>query len=280
LFGFLIPLRTFLPRRRDIRGSGHGNDWNLTFIGLSSGVSFTILGMVSLKFQYAEAAFGWNSETLGYYLTGIGLTRALYLAVFLPLIIRTFGPKKGGPRESDFSQERNHPSQPLLDESQLTDAQGRPGQSARRYTHTPPSTSHSEHAAQRHGHRLADFNLKVARVSVLVDLTAFILISLSITGPQFYAACMLSSCGAGFNPATQALALHLMPSGGKDAGKLFGAIGMLGALSTQVIGPTLFGIVYMTTVTTFPRAIFVVGAAVHFCAFIALAFVRLPSDDQ
>jgi len=64
LFGFLIPLRTFLPRRRDIRGSGHGDDWNMTFIGLSSGVSFTILGMVSLKFQYAEAAFGWNSETV------------------------------------------------------------------------------------------------------------------------------------------------------------------------------------------------------------------------
>jgi len=91
---------------------------------------------------------------------------------------------------------------------------------------------------------------------------------------------MLSSCGAGFNPATQALALHLMPSGGKDAGKLFGAIGMLGALSTQVIGPTLYGIVYMATVTTFPRAIFVVGAAVHFCAFILLAPIRLPSDDQ
>jgi hypothetical protein len=64
LFGFLIPLRTFLPRKRDIRGSGHGDDWNLTFIGLSSGVSFTILGMVALKFQYAEATFGWNSETV------------------------------------------------------------------------------------------------------------------------------------------------------------------------------------------------------------------------
>jgi len=111
-----------------------------------------------------------------------------------------------------------------------------------------------------------------------VELTAFILISLSITGPQFYAACMMISLGAGFNPSIQALALHLMPSGGKDAGKLFGAIGMLGALSSHVIGPTLFGIVYVATVATFPRAIFVVGAAVHFCAFILLALVRLPPD--
>jgi len=86
------------------------------------------------------------------------------------------------------------------------------------------------------------------------------------------------SLGAGFNPSTQALALHLMPGGDKDAGKLFGAIGMLDALSSQVIGPALFGIVYMATVATFPRAIFVVGAAVHFCAFILLAFVRLSPD--
>jgi len=221
-----------------------------------------------LNFTYSQ---------LGYFLTGIGVFRAIYLAVFLPLIIRISGPKL---HDSGSSREPNHPGQPLLDESQLTDAQVRAGQSAPRYMHAPPTTSHSEYVAQRHGHRLAHFNLKVARVSVLVDLTAFILISLSITGPQFYAAAILSSCGAGFNPATQALALHLMPSGGKDAGKLFGALGMLGALSTQVIGPTLFGIVYMATVTTFPRAIFVVGAAVHFCAFIMLAFVRLPSDDQ
>ena len=195
------------------------------------------------------------------------------------MIIRIFGPKKGKLHNSDFSQDQYDPGQPLLDESQLTDAQVRPGHPARRRTYAGPTTSHSEHAAQRHGDRLAHFNLTVARVSLLVELTAFILISLSTTGPQFYAASMMVSLGAGFNPLIQALALDLMPSGGKDAGKLFGAIGMLGALSSQVIGPTLFGIVYMATVATFPKAIFVVGAAVLFCAFTLLAFVRLPRDE-
>jgi hypothetical protein len=68
LFSFLIPLRTFVPRERDAGEPGYSHsssDWNLTFIGLSSGVSFAIIGMLPLKFQYAEAAFEWNSETVG-----------------------------------------------------------------------------------------------------------------------------------------------------------------------------------------------------------------------
>lgn len=67
LFSFLIPLRTFLPQERDIREPGYasgGRDWNLTLLGLSSGVSFTVLGMIPIKFQYAEATFDWNSETV------------------------------------------------------------------------------------------------------------------------------------------------------------------------------------------------------------------------
>lgn len=67
LFNFLIPLRVFVPRKREVGEPGypHGSsDWNLTFIGLSSGVSFTIIGILPLKFQYAEAAFDWNSETV------------------------------------------------------------------------------------------------------------------------------------------------------------------------------------------------------------------------
>lgn len=116
----------------------------------------------------------------------------------------------------------------------------------------------------------------VARVSLIVDLTAYTLVSLSATGPQLFAFSMISSFGSGFNPSVQALALYLMPHGGKDAGKLFGAIGMLGALSTQVIGPSLFGLTYMATVATFPKAIFVVGAVALLSAFVALSFVRLP----
>lgn len=184
------------------------------------------------------------------------------------MIIRVFGPKADQPPSSHITRDQNDPGQPLLGEHQLTNAR-----SQRRYV---SPTSHSERIARHHGHRSARFNLTLARVSLLVDLAAYTLVSLSATGPQFLTSSMMSSFGTGFSPSTQALALHLIPSGDKDAGKLFGAFGMLGALSTQVIGPSLFGFIYIATVAVFPKAIFVVGAAVLLCAFTTLSLVRLP----
>jgi hypothetical protein len=190
---------------------------------------------------------------------------------FQAVIIRIFGPKKSQLRDSHLARDQNDP---LLDEYQPTNRQEDPDQWWRRYV--TPTPAQSERVIQRHGRHSAHFDLAIARVSLVVDLTAYTLISLSATWPQFFAFSMMSSFGSGFNPSVQALALHLMPRGGKDAGKLFGAMGMLGALSTQVIGPSLFGLTYMTTVATFPKAIFVVGAVTLLCAFIALSFVRLP----
>jgi len=226
--------------------------------------------MVNLKFQYAEAAFDWNSETFGYFLTGMGTIRSIHLIILLPLIIRIFGPK---PPDPHLPRGLNDPSQPLLDDSQLTNSHESPNQLQRDVSLTP---SHLGHVTRPHARRTAHFDLTIGRISLVVDFIGYTLISLSATGPQFFAFSMISAFGAGINPSMQVLALYLMPSSGKDAGKLFGALGMLGSLNAQITGPFLYGLVYMNTVATYPKAIFVVGAAVFLCAFIALSLVRLP----
>lgn len=180
-----------------------------------------------------------------------------------------FGPQKDKLR--DPKPEPESTRQPLLDE--LRTATSSLNLSPRGHSLTP---SHMERIDLRHGHHSADFDLVVSRASLFVDIIAYISISLSQNGPQFFAASMISSFGAGFSPATQSLALYLMPSGGKDAGKLFGALGMLGALSTQVIGPSLFGFIYMGTVAVSPKAIFIVGVFILLGGLIALSLVRLP----
>ena len=41
-------------------------------------------GSYQFKFQYASYVFGWSSEELGYWLSVIGVMRAIHLIVVLP----------------------------------------------------------------------------------------------------------------------------------------------------------------------------------------------------
>jgi hypothetical protein len=45
--------------------------------------------------------------------------------------------------------------------------------------------------------------------------------------------------------------------------------------SSQIVGPAIFGLTYMNTVSTFPRAIFLLSAAVMLMAVGLLSLVRL-----
>jgi hypothetical protein len=50
--------------------------------------------------------------------------------------------------------------------------------------------------------------------------------------------------------------------------------------SSQILGPAMYGLVYMNTVATFPRAIFAVSIAMVTIAFMLLAFVKLPKERR
>jgi len=46
--------------------------------------------------------------------------------------------------------------------------------------------------------------------------------------------------------------------------------------SSQILGPAIFGLMYMKTVATFPRAIFFVSVGAITISSVLLSFVRLP----
>lgn len=46
----------------------------------------------------------------------------------------------------------------------------------------------------------------------------------------------------------------------------------------QVVGPTLFGVIYIKTVATFPEAIFYVLSAVVLLSLLFLFLVQIPPD--
>lgn len=65
-----------------------------------------------------------------------------------------------------------------------------------------------------------------------------------------------------------------------EAGKLFGALSVVQSLTSQILAPTLYGLIYMKTVASYPRMIFYVAAATIVVAFVILLGVSLPETEK
>ncbi|KAK7054689.1 hypothetical protein VNI00_003152 [Paramarasmius palmivorus] len=263
LFFFLSPLTVFLPLRVG-EVKVFGRNWNLTLIALGYAFTISIMGSYTYKFQYAASEFGWSSETISYWLSLVGGARAFHLAVILPICIRLF---KGKPRRplATSSEEQ----EPLIHEATETQT-----------TPTPRSTSHSpSRLTEPHS---SHFDLNLARVSLFIEIIAYTCMGLATHPIAFTVFGMMGSLGTGFAPAIQSVALDLYTRGGEETetGKLFGAMSVVQALSSQILGPAMYGLIYMNTVATYPRTIFFVSVASVLISFIILAFVRLPAGTK
>ncbi|KAK0459815.1 uncharacterized protein EV420DRAFT_1641998 [Desarmillaria tabescens] len=256
LFGFLSPLSVFLP---EMNGSDSHplkrpkRDWNLTLIAVAYGLALSLMGSYTYKFQYAAATFDWTSET------AIGAARAFFLTVILPLAIKLCKPKP-----KDVSMGEREPFIP----SESNDS---------RSSHSDSDRSSSFHL-ERHSSR---FDLGLARVSLFIDIVSYALLGSTASPLIFTLSSMLGSMGTGFSPAIQSVALELYTQrGGTESGRLFGALSVIQALSSQIIGPSLYAFVYIKTVATFPRTMFFVGVASVCVSLACLALIRLDDPEN
>ncbi|PVF98942.1 MFS general substrate transporter [Serendipita vermifera] len=248
IFFFLSPLDIFLPRSSD----GTRRRWNLTILALSYGVMTILMGSYQFKFQYASYSFGWNSEQLGYLLSVVAVVRATYLIAILPALIKWFHPKPTSDSTQTVEQDEN----------------GR-----------PKSTPHDP-----------KFDLKVARFSLITEIIGYVLAILSPNSTFWAASSIVNSFGSGFSPSVQSLAVDLSrreepttEDGGKPAetyGQLFGALGVLQAMGSQMIGPIVFGAIFTASIHTYPKGIFVAAAAISLLGLLCLSFIRIPRPIQ
>ncbi|KAG8889929.1 hypothetical protein FRB98_001975 [Tulasnella sp. 332] len=214
-------------------------DWNLTLLIVSSGIIFAQMGIIAYKTQYSIAAFGWRSQELGYWLTAVGITRAFHMVVILP---RT-------------------EAEPLID--------GGGTSPERAATPAPPPTV-SPYAVAR-------TDLLIARVSLIIDFASYIVVVVSGGPVLFVVGSLALSFGGGFGPAVNSLAMHL--SDGQGSGKLFGAMAVATTIGSSLVGPAVFGLIYINTVGVFPKAIFVAAAISVVAAFGAMLLIRLPQES-
>ncbi|KAK7059716.1 MFS domain-containing protein [Favolaschia claudopus] len=256
-FFFLEPLLVLLPAKITRPGSSKfRRDWNLTLLAASYALMFLAASSLINQFYYALYMFQWDAEYLGYCISVIGLARALFLTGILPPLIRYF--KQRPPKTAN---ETAHPSErdPLLESTQRR----------------PPSSPFL-------------FDLRLARVSVFVDLLMYATLPLAPSGALFILFTTIGSLGAGLNPAVNAVALELYKRKvGKDAraesGKLLGGLSVVQAVFANVLGPLMYGSIYASTVATSPRTIFFVALGNATAAFLILTFVRVspvPEDSE
>ncbi|KAI0957937.1 hypothetical protein AcW1_006164 [Taiwanofungus camphoratus] len=255
IFGFLTPLALLFPAAAE-GGSPmkkKRRDGSLLLLATGYGFAISLMGAITYKIQYMSLTFGWTSEQVGYWTSILGAARAAHLTLILPVVIRIFHPK---PPAIHLPVEPNEPLNPAEGSS------------------SSPSTS----PPSNHTHSPA-FDLVLARVSVVVEAFAYFLMPTAPNGYVFTAYSVLSAFGSGSSPAINSVASALYTkNGGKELGKLFGAMAVVQTICSQILGPFLFGMTYMRTVATFPKAIFYVAAGVLLTSFILFSFIRLRTE--
>ncbi|KIK57642.1 hypothetical protein GYMLUDRAFT_45806 [Collybiopsis luxurians FD-317 M1] len=268
LFSFLSPLAVFSPIRVPVPGNPlkpPRRDWNLALLAISYAFAVSVMGSYPYTFQYAAATFNWSSEQLGYWLSLVGSARAFHLTVLLPLCIRLF---KRKPVRVPASE-----TEPLLSSASNTS----PSTSTSSSRVSTASGSRSDSPSRLTEPHSSGFDLGLARFSLLVEIIAFILMGVIAHPIAFTTSAMLGSLGSGLSPALQSVALEIYNQrGGAESGRLFGALSVIQALSSQIIGPALYGLVFVKTVSTFLRTIFFVSVASATISLIFLSLVRLP----
>ncbi|KAG2131332.1 major facilitator superfamily-domain-containing protein [Suillus clintonianus] len=283
---FLSPLAVFLPSHVPVAASATGDslvpsrtrkDWGLTFIGLSLFSHMLASGIFQIKYLYAEHIYDWAAEQLSYYISFMGACRAWHLLVLLPFLLLKFKPVRAAVPATDA------PANPAAPTSK-----------------PKPTKSHLFSEMQ--------FDLRVVRYSMLIDFLSHALVVIAPLPSRgandawwsqfmFVGATSLSCVGAGVMPGMQSLALCTLQGralatkeaairtgeaqehdndAGLEPGKLFGALAVLQAIGQTILGPMLFGVIYSSTVGSFPKAIFATASGL---VLLSIAFTILVRPD-
>lgn len=111
---------------------------------------------------------------------------------------------------------------------------GAVGLSPTRGASSLPDSARTSASEQRLPTRSPAFDLALARVSAGLEATTYVATAIASTGTIFTLASTISSFGAGFSPAVQALALDIYTNrraqNRGEVGRLFGALSVLQAL--------------------------------------------------
>ncbi|KAI0048291.1 MFS general substrate transporter [Auriscalpium vulgare] len=240
------PIAVFVPPKLD--GGRKGRDWNLTLTGITLFIYILSIQVYNLKYLYVKHVYDWNGEQLGYYMSLLFVTRAIFLLLILP------GTSFHAPCPSPLT------STPAVLTYFAPD----------RHRRTLNSTPTALASAIR-------FDRRIVSISFFTDASANALVVLSPTSSQalFVLLTSLNSLTSGGNPALHSLgavSLQAMGKGG-ELGLVFGALGVVNAVA-HIIAPGIYAAIYGATVANFPKMIFLMSALLLYSAVVMLLGIR------
>ncbi|KAJ3506973.1 hypothetical protein NMY22_g17078 [Coprinellus aureogranulatus] len=290
LFRFLSPLGIFMPSF-SVEDGGSGNplkrrreekrDWSLALIAVAYGFTTSTPSSTPFVFQYATAVFVWgllNAEThffgigmqLGYWLTLVGAGRAIMLAIVLPLVYKFFKPPPTiieVPRPASSLNPEGE-EEPLLSprtpkrpwnqhsQSQANDAEEGIAATLNRLRadDIPSIPNHRHRSTRLHGRpRLSPNDVHRIRT----PKCAWCRVQPGDADP-----CAGDVCEE------------------RGDGDWEAVWGVECCSGVEILGPAVYGFVYIKTVVVFPRAIFVVGLLAGVASLFLVSLVRVPRESE
>ena len=127
--------------------------------------------------------------------------------------------------------------------------------------------------------RTAALDLLVIRLSLFIEMCGYFLLAWNPSPPVFVLISLCLTLGSGASPATNSLALSLLPNS-RETGRLFGGLAVVQALGATLLSPLLFGTLFAYTVGWYAPTVFALASALFFLSQVAYFFVRLPKDPE
>ncbi|KZV68329.1 MFS general substrate transporter [Peniophora sp. CONT] len=229
--------------------------WGLTVIALAYLPDTLLTGAGAFYLQYGMVLFGWGTAQLGLVISANQVSKASYLMVILPFIIKLLRPADSisPPASRDVSPIRSAEDTPLL--------------------------ARDASRSLKQKDRGLRWDLGLARISLLFQIGSLLSMSFASRSVTYGLGITSVALGAAFVPTVQSFSLELYRRrGGTESGRLFGALNVVSSLGQQILGPGIMGLIYTKSVETMPQLIFYVGTAIVLYAFVLMLFVNVPPD--
>lgn len=170
-----LPIAVTLPTRNALLLKRQ-RDWSLTLLAIGLAGWMLSTGVYQLKYLYAEHVYGWGAEELSVYISWMGAVRALVLLWGVPAVV---GWLKGRVAEKEAKFKENEGKNSKGKQRVVYDEDGREVENrdvdAKREAPTRLQLGKS-----------IRFDIRLARVSIFIDLVSNILIAVT-PSPAFHA---------------------------------------------------------------------------------------------
>ncbi|KAK4704569.1 hypothetical protein P7C70_g1636, partial [Phenoliferia sp. Uapishka_3] len=207
-------------------------EWNLFW--LASTFALVSVNPAS-HFLYGRFKFSWHVEQTGYWTSFNSLSKLVVLVLIIPFLSSRL--RRPSPSPKSLSARLD---EPLSSES--CDLE-------RIYVADPAKEITAD----------STFDIKLAFTSIFFGCIGYLIMSIPSDNPAlFLVGTAVVQGSGGVVPAVQSLALSLTPQ--EDAGQVLAALSVLASLSVQILGPLIFGSVYILSIDWLPEMAFMLGA--------------------